>query len=205
MKNLRFPSLLFLAVLIATPALPKNPKHAPLPRKIVAARTVYLDNRTDSPNVKDKAYVEIVKRSAWNVIEDRAGADIIIVFSRIAGASAGRLRRQAALLAIANGAGDAADAKGRQAQAAMATANSAPGSSTVIVDSSTPRPRRTLNDLPPSFQLNLTVLDANTGETLWTESADWVLVCPSGKLTKRLLLRVEESKEDNRAVLGPEK
>lgn len=194
MKNVRVPTLVFLAVLISTPALPTNPKHAPLPRKIVVARTVYLDNQTYSPSVKDKAYVEIVKRTAWRVAEDRAEADIIIVFSRIEGASPGRLRRQAALLAIANGAGDAADAKGRQAQAAIATANSAPGSSTVIVDSSTPRPRRTLSDLPPSFQLNLTVLDAQTGETLWMKSADWVLVCPSGKLTKRLLLRVEESK-----------
>jgi hypothetical protein len=205
MKNVRFTSLVFLAALVSTPALPKNPKHAPLPRKIVAARTVYIDNQTDSPNVKDKAYVEIVKRTAWRVVEDRAEADIIIVFSRIEGASPGRLRRQAALLAIANGAGDAADAKGRQAQAATATANSASGSSTVIVDSSTPRPRQTLADLPPSFQLNLTVRDARTGETLWTESADWVLVCPSGKLTKRLLLRIAESKQDRRAVVDPEK
>lgn len=193
MKSAKPSALLVLPILVLTAAFAKNPKHAPLPLGIITAKTVYIDNQTDSPEVKDKAYVEIVKRGAWRVTEDRAEADIIVVFSRIAGASAARMRRQAALLAVANGADQAADAKGRQAQAATSTA----GSSSVVVDASTPRPRRTVNDLPPSFQLNLTVLDAKTGEKLWTQNADWVLVCPSGKLTKGLLVRVGESNEKN--------
>jgi len=59
----------------------KNEK-MPLPDKVVAARTVFLINETDENKFGDRFYQELKKWNRWQIVTDRAKADLVLVISQ---------------------------------------------------------------------------------------------------------------------------
>jgi len=77
-----------LAILAASLGAPcrARKEHAPLNPKIIAAKTVYIENH-GSARLKDKAYDELKKWGRWTIVEERAKADLVIVLSSEEGQS----------------------------------------------------------------------------------------------------------------------
>jgi hypothetical protein len=68
------------ALVFATPSLAKD-DHAPLPEKLVTAKTVYLINDSGDLKVYDKFYSAL---KAWNrfaIVTSRATADVVMVLT----------------------------------------------------------------------------------------------------------------------------
>lgn len=59
-----------------------NEKYAPLPEKIVKAKTVFLINQTGISRFGDDLYQEIRKWNRWQVVAEREKADLILVLSQ---------------------------------------------------------------------------------------------------------------------------
>jgi hypothetical protein len=57
-------------------------KHAPLPDRVVTAKTVFLQNDSGEQNLTDQVYREIERWGRWKVVTDRADADIVISVDR---------------------------------------------------------------------------------------------------------------------------
>jgi hypothetical protein len=57
-------------------------KHAPLPDRVVTAKTVFLQNDSGEQNLTDQVYREIERWGRWKVVTDRAEADIVISVDR---------------------------------------------------------------------------------------------------------------------------
>lgn len=55
--------------------------HAPLPKAIYEAKTVYLVNDTGWPKIADKAYKELRSWGRFQVVNDKAEADLILRFT----------------------------------------------------------------------------------------------------------------------------
>lgn len=55
--------------------------HAPLPKKLIDAKTVFLDNRTGKADIGDKAYDELTKWGRFKVVDDVKTADVVFVLS----------------------------------------------------------------------------------------------------------------------------
>jgi outer membrane protein assembly factor BamB len=53
-----------------------------LPEKIVAARTVFLINETEENKFGDKFYQELKKWDRWQIVTDRAKADLVLIVSQ---------------------------------------------------------------------------------------------------------------------------
>lgn len=71
-------SLLFvLCLLLCAPSLVA--RHAPLPRKLINAKTAYIDNRTGLENADDRAYDELKKWGRFRIVEDPRSADVILL------------------------------------------------------------------------------------------------------------------------------
>lgn len=86
MRRAFFASLcVFLVVFSASAALGKKRhvlKYAPLPQKLVTARTVFLDNQTGFANVGDKAYQELEKWGRFRVVDSPKKADVVFLISQ---------------------------------------------------------------------------------------------------------------------------
>ena len=79
MKN-----LLLIVVVMATlgsPDLFARRKYAPVPDKVLKAKTVYLDDQSGYPGVTDKAYRELTKWGRFKVVSTRTEADLILLLS----------------------------------------------------------------------------------------------------------------------------
>jgi hypothetical protein len=63
------------------PQTDKNEK-MPLPEKVIAARTVFLINETEENKFGDKFYQELKKWNRWQIVTDRAKADLVLVISQ---------------------------------------------------------------------------------------------------------------------------
>jgi len=74
-----------LLVLYNTPCS-ANTKHAPLPEKLLKAKTVYIDNH-GSAKLRDQAYEELKKWGRFSIVEKRDGADIVLVLASEPGRS----------------------------------------------------------------------------------------------------------------------
>src|SRR5919109_2677599 len=72
-------SVLILFFVWATSCVAKKTS-APLSPKILAAKTVYIENH-GSAKLKDKAYDELKKWGRWAIVEDRAKANLVLVLS----------------------------------------------------------------------------------------------------------------------------
>lgn len=70
----------FLAIQVC--AFASNDKYAPLPEKIVKAKTVFLINQTGINRFGDDLYQEIKKWNRWQVVAEREKADLLLVLSQ---------------------------------------------------------------------------------------------------------------------------
>ena len=79
MKRCLLPALVFSGALLIAGA---DEKYAPLPDKIVQAKTVFLQNDSGEQGLIDQVYREIEQWGRWKVVTDRAEADIVIGLDR---------------------------------------------------------------------------------------------------------------------------
>jgi hypothetical protein len=56
-------------------------KYAPMPDRVLKAKTVYLDDQSGYPGVGDKAYQELTKWGRFKVVNNRKDADLILLIS----------------------------------------------------------------------------------------------------------------------------
>jgi len=68
-------------VAMSSIAYAKDHKHAPLPSKVLTARTVYLDNRTGYEKFSDRAYDELQKWGRFRVVAGAKDADLVFLLS----------------------------------------------------------------------------------------------------------------------------
>ena len=57
-------------------------KYAPLPEKVINARTIFYVNDTGSSTFGDNLYQELEKWNRWEVVTDKKNADLILVLSQ---------------------------------------------------------------------------------------------------------------------------
>ena len=57
-------------------------KYAPLPEKVINARTIFYVNDTGSSRFGDNLYQELEKWNRWEVVTDKKNADLILVLSQ---------------------------------------------------------------------------------------------------------------------------
>jgi len=77
-------NLLLIVVFVATLGssdLLAQRKYAPVPDKVLMAKTVYLDDQSGYPGVNDKAYEELTKWGRFKVVSNRKDADLILLLS----------------------------------------------------------------------------------------------------------------------------
>lgn len=72
---------LVTALALSLAAFGKGHKHAPLPAKVLAARAVYLDNRTGYEKFADRAYDELEKWGRFRVVDNVKDADLVLLLS----------------------------------------------------------------------------------------------------------------------------
>ena len=73
-------------------------KYAPLPEKVVNAKTVFYINDTTYSRFGDDLYQELRKWNRWQVVTDKKKADLILVLTNVTTLKA-RLRRRPQRLA----------------------------------------------------------------------------------------------------------
>jgi hypothetical protein len=74
--------LLILNLLLASASsLFAAKDHLPLPPQIMAAKTVYIENRSGQAALGDRAYQEIKAWGRFEVVHDRSQADLIFLLS----------------------------------------------------------------------------------------------------------------------------
>lgn len=56
--------------------------YAPLPEKIIAAKTVFLQDDTGQQNLIDQLYRELQEWGRWKVVTNRAEADLVLSLDR---------------------------------------------------------------------------------------------------------------------------
>lgn len=78
----RTKKLLIAFLAIQAYAFAANDKYAPLPEKVVRAKTVFLINQTGISRFGDDLYQEIRKWNRWQVVAEREKADLILVLSQ---------------------------------------------------------------------------------------------------------------------------
>jgi hypothetical protein len=74
-----------IVLVMATALLPftfaKGHRHAPLPAKVLTAKTVYLDNKTGYEIFADRAYDEFAKWGRFRVVQSAKDADLVVLLS----------------------------------------------------------------------------------------------------------------------------
>ena len=70
-----------LLTLSTASLLGKEKNHAPLPAQVITAKTVYIDNQSEETDVGEKARDELRKWGRFQLVSNRAEADLIFVFS----------------------------------------------------------------------------------------------------------------------------
>lgn len=66
---------------VAFSAKKKQVEHAPLPQKVLAARTVYIQNDTKQPGIADKAYTQLKDWGKYQVVDSKDKADLVLLFT----------------------------------------------------------------------------------------------------------------------------
>jgi hypothetical protein len=87
MPSIAASALLVLTfVFTSSPARPQQTtgkdKFAPLPDKVVKAKTVFYVNDTGNSRFGDDLYRELKKWNRWQVVTDRSKADLVLVLSQ---------------------------------------------------------------------------------------------------------------------------
>jgi hypothetical protein len=73
--------LVLLAVASAPTSSIGKDKHLPLPPQVMTAKTVYIDNQTGVAKLGDRCYTELEKWGRFKIVQDRKGADLILLLS----------------------------------------------------------------------------------------------------------------------------
>jgi len=67
-------------VLVVSPIHAKD-KHAPLPARVIAAKTVYIDNQTGHTEITDRAYEALSKWGRFKILTNAKDADLVLRFT----------------------------------------------------------------------------------------------------------------------------
>lgn len=78
---LRMKQLAAVLVVLLSLSVYAKDKYAPLPEKIMKARTVLILNRTPVPEISDKAYQELKKWGRFTVVEKIEDADLVLALT----------------------------------------------------------------------------------------------------------------------------
>lgn len=70
-----------LALAAAPSGLLARQKFAPMPDRVLKAKTIFLDDQSGYPHVGDKAYQELEKWGRFKVVTNRKDADLILLIS----------------------------------------------------------------------------------------------------------------------------
>lgn len=73
---------LTIAFLCGAAAVAQQKAYAPLPDKITAAKTVFLENDSGTAKLGDELYRQLQSWHRWEVVTDKAKADLILVLSQ---------------------------------------------------------------------------------------------------------------------------
>jgi hypothetical protein len=58
-----------------------NDKHASLPASVLSAKTIYVDNQTNSAELQNTAYTELAKWGRFQIVDTPQKADIVLRLS----------------------------------------------------------------------------------------------------------------------------
>jgi len=70
-----------LAVVLVVSPIYAADKYPPLPASVIAAKTVYIDNKTGYTQVTDKAYEALSKWGRYKIVNDAKDADLVLRFT----------------------------------------------------------------------------------------------------------------------------
>ena len=81
MKVQAIPLAAFLLTLSTASLFGKEKNYVPLPAQVITAKTVYIDNQSEEAGVGEKARDELRRWGRFQIVSDRAEADLVLVFS----------------------------------------------------------------------------------------------------------------------------
>lgn len=84
MRRRDFITSQILIALCVFPLLAKS-EHAPLPEEVMAAKTIYLQNKTGTQNILDDAYQQFERWGRFKITGRKSEADLIVVFTHRSG------------------------------------------------------------------------------------------------------------------------
>ena len=142
MKSKQSLVALLLLAGIVSPAIGKN-KKAPLPEKIVTAKTIFI--KCKDAEIKDKAYTQLTKWGRYVVVDSADKADLVMVVETSTHLSGFTSHTQKGY-----------DFSHGGSNSQIATA-----------------PDRTTTDADYSGTTSIDIIDAKTGESLWADSKPW--------------------------------
>jgi hypothetical protein len=70
-----------LAVVLVVSPIYAADKYPPLPASVIAAKTVFIDNKTGYTQVTDKAYEALSKWGRFKIVKDAKDADLVLRFT----------------------------------------------------------------------------------------------------------------------------
>jgi len=138
--------LLFGVYIVAALVLPtasRDSKHTKVAPKLLAAKSVYFEDRTGAVHVAEKALAQLNKWGRFQIVTDRKQADLIVLLS-------------------------AQPYKGGQIVISGGQTGTIDPNGNLDMD-----PAPNFNKLAPVRYAFLTVIDSETGENLWSDSHQW--------------------------------
>src|SRR5262245_27060498 len=80
--GLKLISVASMAACLALLCLAQDKVYAPLPDKVVGARTAFLINDSGDTKLGDAVYRELKKWNKWEIVTERGKADLVLVVNR---------------------------------------------------------------------------------------------------------------------------
>lgn len=74
---------LILVLLMLSMVSAAKTSHAPLPQKLISAKSVFIDNRSGFQRMMDEAYSELHGWNRFEIVDSRDKADIVIVLDAV--------------------------------------------------------------------------------------------------------------------------
>ena len=67
------------AILVMLGGVALGADHAPLPEKLVAAKTAFIENKSGEPGFSDAVFAQVQDWGRWRIVTDRSQANIVLV------------------------------------------------------------------------------------------------------------------------------
>jgi hypothetical protein len=122
------------AAMLLGPQVAQANTKEPLPAKVLAARTIYVENRTSNAEIQNNVYLELAKWGRFQIVDSPKKADVVL---RLSGSN-------------------------------MVTFVPA-GEKTYVYDPAVSGRSAAMEEQVPGDVTFLTLIEAKTGSTLWTE------------------------------------